>query len=87
MSSQEVYTLTIQPGFSEWEEPIRQYISRTNYGPNMTIYTIDNEKSALFQKKKLEMQGFIVHLEEPNSSTTSTNYQKIYAGISLNSNQ
>lgn len=84
--SQQVYTLTIQPGFSQWEEPIRRYVERQNYGGNMTVYKIDNRISALLAKKRLENDGFIVHLEEPEGDSQSTSVSKIFAGIDLGSN-
>ena len=49
-----MFTLTIQPGFADWEEPIKRYVKRENYGYNMTVYTIDNKISALLIKKRLE---------------------------------
>jgi hypothetical protein len=77
------YQLTVQPGFSEFEEPIKRYVERTNYGSSMTVYTIDNEISALLAKKRLENEGYIVHLEKPDSSTISSQHQQIYSGIKL----
>jgi hypothetical protein len=81
--STQYYQLTITPGFYEFEEPIKNYVERTNYGPSMTVYTINNQISALFAKKRLESEGYIVHLEKPDGSTTATQYQQIYNGIKL----
>ncbi len=79
--TQELYTVTITPGFSEWTEPVRQYVNRVNYGPDMTIYTIDGKNSAIMVKKRLEREGYIVHIEEPNGNTFSTIHRKVYNGI------
>lgn len=77
------YTITIQPGINEWEEPINRYIKRTNYGPSMTCYTIDNKISALLIKERLENEGYTIHLEEPDGNTLSTAHTKIHAGINI----
>jgi len=83
MSSSTVYTLTIQPGFSDFEEPIPRYIKRTNYGSSMTVYSIDNKISALLTKKRLENEGYIVHIEDPDGNSQSSNATKIVAGINI----
>ena len=83
MSSSTVYTLTIQPCFSDFEEPISRYIKRTNYGSSMTVYTIDNKISALLTKKRLENEGYIVHIEDPDGSSQSSNAKKIVAGNNI----
>ena len=80
------YTLTIQPGFADFEEPIRHYVKRANFGPNMTVYTIDDENMALSSKKRIENNGYIVHMEYPNGNTTNTNHDVIHAGIKISSN-
>lgn len=80
----ELYTLTIQPGLSDFEEPVNRYIKRTNYGPNMTIYTFDNKISALLVKKRMENEGYTVHLEDPDGTTKSSDTKKIYAGLTIN---
>jgi hypothetical protein len=79
-----IYTLTIQPGLSEFEELVNRYIKRTNYGSNMTIYTFDNKISALLVKKRMENEGYNVHLEDPDGTTKSTETNKIYAGLTIN---
>ena len=76
-----MFTLTIQPGFAEWEEPIKRYVKRENYGYNMTVYTIDNKISALLIKKRLEDEGYVIHLEEPDGSSQTTQHQTIFSGI------
>ena len=42
------YTLTVQPGFPDFEELITHYVKRNNFGRHMTIYTFDNETCANF---------------------------------------
>ncbi len=81
--SQQVYTMTIQPGFSDYDEPVKCYISRTNYGNDMTIYTFDNKKMAQFVQKRLENNGYIIHLEEPVEISSLTEHTKIYSGITI----
>lgn len=79
-----IYTLTIQPGLSEFEEPVNRYIKRNNYGSDMTVYTFDNKISALLVKKRMENEGYNVHLEDPDGTTESTETNKIYAGLTIN---
>jgi len=79
-----IYTLTIQPGLSEFEEPVNRYIKRTNYGSNMTVYAFDNKISALLIKKRMENEGYNVYLENPDGTTESTDTKKIYAGLTIN---
>lgn len=81
--SQQVYTLTIQPGFSQWEEPIRRYVERQDYGGSMTVYKIDNKISALLAKKRMENDGYVVHLQEPNGANQTTAVSKIFAGMTI----
>ena len=76
-----MFTLTIQPGFADWEEPIKRYVKRENYGYNMTVYTIDNKISALLIKKRLEDEGYVINLEEPDGSSQTTQHQTIFSGI------
>jgi len=80
---QPIYTMTITPGFADWEEPVAHYIQRKNYGYNMTTYTFDNKISALLVKSRLENEGYIIHLEEPCGNTSTTVHQKIVSGITL----
>lgn len=79
-----IYSLTIKPGLSEYEEPVNRYIDRNNYGSNMTVYTFDNKISALLVKKRMENEGHNVHLENPDGTTESTDSKKIYAGLIIN---
>lgn len=79
-----MFSLTIQPGFADWEEPVKRYVKRENYGSNMTVYTIDNKISALLIKKRLENEGYIIHLEEPDGSSQTTQHQTIFSGIVVN---
>jgi hypothetical protein len=83
MNTEKYYTLTVRPGFSDFEEPISRYVKRDNYGSDMTIYTIDNEISALLAKKRLENEGYIIHLERPDGSMTTTKYDVVYSGITI----
>jgi len=80
------YVLTIQPGFPDYEEPIPRHVKRESFGPHMTVYTIDNEISALLAKKRLENEGYIIHMQRPDGTTSSTKHDVIYAGIKLSSN-
>ena len=75
------YQLTIQPGFSEFDEPIQTYIKRVNYGPSMTVYTIGDKNSALLAKAQVERQGYIVHIQEPNGDTRITPHNVFHDGI------
>lgn len=82
-----VYILTIQPGLFTFEEPIKRYIKRENYGGNMTIYKFDNRISAILAKNRLENEGYNVQLANPDGSITNTISTKIFAGTVLSSNQ
>ena len=82
-SQSEIITMTIQPGFAEWETPLIHYVARKNFGSSMTIYTLDNKGLALIYKKRLETEGYIVHLEYPNGTSTITPHTVIHDGISL----
>jgi hypothetical protein len=81
--SQQEYTLTIQPGVPDYDEHIKCYITRTNYGNDMTIYTFDNKKLAESVQKRLENRGYIIHLEEPDGSSSLTEHTKIHGGITI----
>lgn len=78
-----VYTMTIIPGFDDWEEPIKRYIERINSGHHMTTYTFDNKITALLVKFRLENEGYIIRLEEPSGSISTTEHNKIVDGITL----
>jgi hypothetical protein len=72
------YELTVQPGFPEFLDPLPRYAKRVNYGNSMTVYTIDNRISALLAKKRFENQGYVVHLEEPDGTTSITPHTKTF---------
>ena len=77
------YTLTVRPGFPDFEEPITSYVKRNNFGGHMTIYTFENETRANFSKKKLENLGYIVSIQDNDESSTITKHDTYHAGIKI----
>lgn len=77
------YQLTVQPGFSKFAEPLSRYVKRADYGNSMTVYTIDNQFSAILAKKRFENEGYIVHLENPDETTSISPHTVIHDGIKL----
>lgn len=81
------FTLTVRPGFAHYQEPISNYVKCENFGSDMTVYTFDNEKMALFAKKRLESEGYIIHMQLINGTTLSTTHDVIYTGIKISGSQ
>ena len=79
------YTLTVQPGFPDFEELITHYVKRNNFGRHMTIYTFDNETCANFSKEKLEKRGYIVSIQDNDGSSTISKHDTYHNGIKVSS--
>jgi hypothetical protein len=76
------YNVTIMPGIPDYVEPCKFYVKRLDLN-NMTILTLDNKISALLLKKRMEIEGYVVHIQEPDGSSNITLHSKVINGVKI----
>ena len=85
MSGKMDWKITIEPGLPEYDEYLKYFKARENFGSYYTDYTFHNETQAKNARKVFEGKGYVVRMYDPNGDSVKgdVTYGTIYAGIRI----
>ena len=78
-----IITITVSPGIPDFEEPLKVFDTRTNYGRDYTDYTFSTMSSARCAKSLFENNGYIVVLNDGKGASETTEHTKYYNGMKI----